>query len=88
MVKIKINVAHIDKSRHCLLSIEMLIVSLIVCPYYVISDACHTLVCAIMLLNTDLHGQVRWWHSVHMIVKSSIFVLRLWTRLDALFAVH
>ena len=22
-----------------------------------ISDACHTLVCAMMLLNTDLHGQ-------------------------------
>lgn len=22
------------------------------------SDACHTLTCAIMLLNTDLHGQV------------------------------
>ena len=22
-----------------------------------VSDSCHTLVCAIMLLNTDLHGQ-------------------------------
>jgi len=23
-----------------------------------IADACHTLVCAVMLLNTDLHSQV------------------------------
>ena len=24
---------------------------------YLITDACHTLTCALMLLNTDLHGQ-------------------------------
>ena len=33
------------------------------CDY--ISDACHTLTCAVMLLNTDLHQQVSCWLSVY-----------------------
>lgn len=39
-------------------SIEIFLEMLNIVTFLHLTDACHTLTCAIMLLNTDLHGQV------------------------------
>jgi len=54
--------------------------------YISIADACHTLTCAIMLLNTDLHGQVG--HSIPLLISlsQSLQVIDKTTFLSYLFA--